>query len=91
MRLKLIIGLTRYVLINAHSLLDEGQYKDWLKSIRPEIIDEYNVKLAYWQERYSLLVGDVQDYLYNLFLKGNQIPSGKKNYAEVIGILLSLQ
>lgn len=91
MRFSGYFGLFPYVLINAHSLLDEGQYENWLKSIRPEIVDEYNVKLAYWQERYSPLVGDVQDYLYNLFLKGNQIPSGKKNYAEVIGILLSLQ
>ena len=29
--------------------------------------------------------------IYNLFLKGNNIPSGRKNYAEVIGILLSLE
>lgn len=34
---------------------------------------------------------EVQNKIYNLFLKGNNIPSGRKNYAEVIGILLSLE
>ena len=40
---------------------------------------------------YSTLLGEVQNKIYNLFLKGNNIPSGRKNYAEVIGILLSLE
>ena len=33
----------------------------------------------------------VLNRLYPLFLKGNKIASGKKNYAEVISLLLSLQ
>ena len=46
----------------------------------------------YWNERYSTLLGEVQNKIYNLiFSKGNNIPSGRKNYAEVIGILLSLE
>lgn len=84
-------GLLPYVLINAKSLLPKEVYEEWVKTIRPEIIAQYQDKHVYWKERYSPWVGKVQDALYNLFLKGNNIPSGKKNYAEVISILLSVE
>ena len=79
-----------YVVSNASRLLSKEQFQEWVKTIRPEVITDYKKEQSHWQEKYSDLVGSVQDYLYNLFLKGNNIPSGKKNYAEVIGILLAL-
>ena len=83
-------GLLPYVISNASYLLQETAFKEWIQTIRPEVIEQYKQKNAYWQERYSPLIGSVQDFAYNLFLKGNKIASGKKNYAEVIGLLLSL-
>ena len=83
-------GLFPYVLSNASRLLSEENFQAWVQTIRPEVIEQYKEKNRYWQERYSPLIGSIQDFTYNLFLKGNQIPSGKKNYAEVIGLLLSL-
>ena len=83
-------GLLPYVLSNASYLLPKEDFQAWVQTIRPEIIEQYKEKNRYWQERYSPLIGTIQDFAYNLFLKGNKIPSGKKNYAEVIGLLLSL-
>ena len=83
-------GLLPYVIANASHLLPKEDYQAWLQTIRPEVKEQFNAKNRYWKERYSPLVGQAQDFVYNLFLKGNQIPSGKKNYAEVIGLLLSL-
>ena len=83
-------GLLPYVISNASYLLQEDAFKLWVQTIRPEVIEQYKEKNIYWKERYSPLIGRVQDFAYNLFLKGNKIPSGKKNYAEVIGLLLSL-
>ena len=83
-------GLLPYVISNASYLLSEDAFKSWVQTIRPEVIEQYKQKNIYWKERYSPLIGRVQDFAYNLFLKGNKIPSGKKNYAEVIGLLLSL-
>ena len=91
MRFSGYFGLLPYVLINARALLTEEQYKEWAATIRPEVIEVYNTKRTYWQEKYSPWIGEVQDFFYNLFLKGNRIPSGKKNYAEVIGILLAVE
>lgn len=91
MRYSGYMGLLPYVLSNASSLLTKEQFQEWVRTIRPEIIATYNENRNYWKERYSPMIGKVQEIIYNLFLKGNQIPSGRKNYAEVISLLLSLQ
>ena len=83
-------GLFPYILSNASYLLPKEDFQAWIQTVRPEIIEQYKEKNRYWQERYSPLIGEIQDFTYNFFLKGNKIASGKKNYAEVIGLLLSL-
>ena len=83
-------GLLPYVLSNASYLLPKEEFQAWIRTIKPEIIEQYNEKNTYWRELYSPWIGEIQDFTYNLFLKGNKIASGKKNYAEVIGLLLSL-
>lgn len=83
-------GLLPYVLVNASMLLPEAEFQEWIKTIRPEIVEDYEQKRNYWSERYSPFIGEIQNQMYNLFLKGNNIPSGRKNYAEVVGIILSL-
>lgn len=90
MRYSGYFGILPYVLINASRLLPEDKFREWAKTVRPEIIQEYEQKRAYWRNKYSPLMGEVQDRIYDWFLKGNNISSGKKNYAEVIGIILSL-
>lgn len=85
------MGLFSYVLSNVSSLLTKEQFQEWIQTIRPEVKEEYRQKNQYWRERYSDWLGQLQDWAYNLFLKGNNILSGQKNYAEVIGILLSME
>ncbi len=38
---------------------------------------------------YNPAVGKMQDWIYDLYLKGNKIKSGRKNYSEVVGLLVS--
>ena len=83
-------GLLSYVVSNASRLLTEEDFEAWVKTIRPEIRKQYDEKNKYWREKYSPTIAKIQDFIYNLYLKGNKIKSGKKNYAEVIGLLLSL-
>ena len=83
-------GLFPYVLSNASRLLTQEDFDAWVQTIRPEVREQFNTKNEYWREKYSPFIGHIQDFAYNLFLKGNKIDSGKKNYAEVIGLLLSL-
>lgn len=82
--------LLPHVLNNAFRLLPKEEYTALVHAIRPEVIRLYEDNRAYWQEKYSPFIGDIQDTVYDWFLKGNRIQSGRKNYSEVIGLLLSL-
>lgn len=78
-----------HVLGNAQRLLTKEEYAELFKRIRPEIIELARNNQAYWAAKYSPLVGAVQDWMYDLYLKGNKIQSGRKNYSEVVGLLIS--
>lgn len=82
-------ALFPYVLGNAEALLEENDLKAYIETIRPEIKKLYRKKQAYWSEKYSPLVGELQHAVYNFYLKGNKIASGTANYSEVIGLLIS--
>lgn len=80
-----------HVLGNARRLMSEEEYTQLFNRIRPEIIELARNNQKYWMEKYSPLIGDIQDWIYDLYLKGNKIQSGRKNYSEVIGLLISYE
>ncbi len=82
-------SLFPYVLGNAYQLLTEEEFNQWVETVSPEVKSLYKQKAAYWQSRYSPLIGDIQDTVYNWFLKGNNIPSGRQNYSEVVALLMA--
>lgn len=84
------MGLLPYVLANASLLLSDDDFQLWLRTIRPEVIAAYRTQREKRARLYSPLLGNIQHTLYNWYLKGNRISSGQKNYAEVIGLILSL-
>lgn len=83
-------GLLPYVLENAYLQLSEEEFNQWRDSLSPEVRELYNRKVAYWQSRYSPFIAEMQSTLYNWFLKGNNIPSGRQNYSEVVALLMAL-
>lgn len=83
-------GLLPYVLGNAWQLLTKEEFNEWKDTLSPEIKSVYNQKVLHWQSLYSPLIGEIQDTVYNWFLKGNNIPSGRKNYSEVVALLMAL-
>ena len=80
-----------HVLGNARRLMSEEEYAELFNRIRPEIIELAQKNQQYWMEKYSPLIGDIQNFIYDLYLKGNKIQSGRKNYSEVIGLLISYE
>ena len=79
------------ILGNARRLLTEEEYTELFNRIRPEIIELARSNQTYWMAKYSPLIGNIQNWIYDLYLKGNKIESGRKNYSEVIGLLISYQ
>ncbi len=82
-------ALLPHLLSNARRLLDEEEYAALLQRIRPEVKLHYEQQRHYWTALYNPTIGRLQDRLYDLYLKGNKISTGRKNYSEVIGLLLS--
>ena len=83
-------GLLPYVLVNAAGLLNENDFRKWTEAIRPEVKEHYRLLHKYRQELYNPAIGKIQETVYNWYLKSNRISSGQKNYAEVVGMILSL-
>lgn len=80
-----------YAMSNARRLLSGEEYRQLLARIRPEIVELYNQERQYWREKYSPGAGEVQNKVYNAYLKGNRISSGTKNYSEVVGLWMALE
>lgn len=89
-RFSAYFALLPYVLGNVYQLLPEEEFEQWKETISPEVKKSYNDKVAYWQRLYSPAIGNIQDTLYNWFLKSNNIPSGRKNYSEVVALLMAV-
>lgn len=78
-----------HVMGNVRRLLPEEAYNETLQRIRPEIIELSRANQAYWMDKYSPFIGNIQDFIYDIYLKGNKIESGRKNYSEVVSLLIS--
>lgn len=78
-----------YVLSNAYHNLPRERFETWTASIRPEVKKLYNEKNAYWQELYDETWGELQDKVYNLYLKSNRVAGGTANYSEVVGMVMA--
>lgn len=85
------LSVLSHVLGNARRLMNEEEYAQLFKRIRPEIIELARANQEYWMGKYNPFIGDIQDWIYDLYLKGNKIESGRKNYSEVIGLLISYE
>lgn len=84
-------GILPYVLSNAAALLPATVYAECRSRLRPEVMADVRCTQQHWQALYSPVIGQAQDVVYDLFLRGNNVPSGRQNYSQVVTLLLSLQ
>lgn len=84
-------SILRHVFNNARMLMGAEDYQKLYDSLRPEIKSLIESDRAYWQERYNDIIGEVQEYVYNLYLKYNRVKGGTKNYSEVVGLIIAYE
>lgn len=82
-------SILRYVVSNAWLCLPEEEFDSFKSSIRPEIVELYNSNNAYWREKYNPFLGEIQNYIYDIYLKGNNVGGGTENYSEVVRMIVS--
>lgn len=78
-----------HVFNNARMLMSAEDYEKLYDSLQPEIKSLIESDRAYWREKYNEKVGEVQEYLYNLYLKYNKVKGGTKSYSEVVGLIIA--
>ena len=84
-------SLLPYVLSNASRVLDEEEYKEYVLSIRPEVRQQLIEQQEFWRSKYSKTLGNLQSVIYDSMLKANKIPSGTKNYMQVIELIIATE
>lgn len=80
-----------YVLRNVYEILGQQEAKEYIKKIRPEIIQLSQADQKYWSDKRSTAIDAAQDYLFELYLRGNHVAEGRKSYSGVVATILAWQ
>ena len=78
-----------HVLNNVFDILGEKEGERFLKHIRPEIIQLAKSDRRYWLGKRCKALNATQDFIFELYLKGNHVAEGRKSYSGVIGLILA--
>ena len=80
-----------HVLNNVFDILGEKEGERFLKHIRPEIIQRAKSDRHYWLSKRCKALDAAQDFIFELYLRGNHVTEGRKSYSGVIGLILAWQ
>lgn len=78
-----------HILNNVFDILGEKEEERFLKHIRPEIIQLAKSDRRYWLSKRCKALDAAQDFIFELYLKGNHVAEGRKSYSGVIGLILA--
>ena len=78
-----------HVLNSVFNLLGEKEGEKFLNHIRPEIIELAKDDRHYWLSKRSKMLDAAQDFVFDLYLKGNNVSEGRKSYSGVIALIMA--
>ncbi len=78
-----------HVLHNVFDILGEKEGEKFLSHIRPEIIRLAKNDRHYWLSKRSKVLDAAQDFIFDLYLKGNNVSEGRKSYSGVVALILA--
>ena len=78
-----------HVLRNVFDILGEKEGEKFLKYIRPEIIQLAKSDRQYWLSKRCKVLDAAQDFIFDLYLRGNHVAEGRKSYSGVVGLILA--
>ena len=78
-----------HVLNSVFNLLGEKEGEKFLNHIRPEIIRLAKDDRHYWLSKRSKMLDAAQDFVFDLYLKGNNVSEGRKSYSGVISLIMA--
>lgn len=78
-----------HVLNNVFDILGEKKGERFLRHIRPEIIQLAKSDRRYWLSKRCKALDAAQDFIFELYLRGNHVAEGRKSYSGVVGLILA--
>ena len=78
-----------HVLRNVFDILGEKEGEKFLKYIRPGIIQLAKSDRNYWLSKRCKVLDAAQDFIFDLYLRGNHVAEGRKSYSGVVGLILA--
>ena len=78
-----------HVLRNVFDILGEKEGEKFLSHIRPKIIRLAKDDRHYWISKRSKVLDAAQDFIFDLYLKGNNVSEGRKSYSGVVALILA--
>lgn len=78
-----------HVLNNVFNILGEKEGERFLRHIRPEIIQLAKSDRRYWLSKRCKALDAAQDFIFELYLRGNHVAEGRKSYSGVVGLILA--
>ena len=78
-----------HVLNSVFNLLGEKEGEQLINYIRPEIIELVKNDRHYWLSKRSKALSSMQDYVFDLYLKGNHVSEGRKSYSGVVALIMA--
>lgn len=78
-----------HVLRYVFDILGEKEGEKFLKYIRPEIIQLARSDRQYWISKRCKALDAAQDFIFDLYLRGNHVAEGRKSYSGVVALILA--
>ena len=78
-----------HVLANVDRILGEEEGNALIKRINPKVLVMAIKERKYWQAKRCKALDTAQDFIFDLYLKGNNVKEGRKSYSGVLMLILS--
>lgn len=78
-----------HVLANVYDILGEKEGEALVKRIQPRIMQMVRKDRQYWLNKRCKAIDKAQDFIFDLYLRSNNVREGRKSYSGVIGLILS--
>ena len=78
-----------HVISNVYNILGEKEGNALLKRINPKIILMAKHDSQYWRSKRCKAIDAAQDFIFELYLKGNNVKEGRKSYSGVVLLILT--
>ncbi|MDO4497662.1 MAG: DUF3810 domain-containing protein [Bacteroidales bacterium] len=84
-------GIITYIMNDVYRSLGPDEYNLWRSAISPSVVADLRATSQHWRSLRSEKWDSLQNSIYDLFLKGNNVEGGMKNYSYVVSLLISLE